>query len=311
VSLTESIGKVKVMKLRSKVIQESIYWSLTVLLAIAAGVLFYVSFRVLPAGWLRNLTQASGEACFVAFVVAILVEPRMLRKFGDEIAEQTFWSSFFSQALPTYRNAIRELAGESQFTIASHWRLTFDWEGDQHEVLKLAIQCDNHRQNRSTKPFAISKVYSSVFGSRRKPAEYQSYRISSDDPPSDVDLLLDDYVRTEHAPDGRLVVRADTKRPMFTIPANRRCTIHTEYIACVDNAGFYPLTVTRPTLSFTVQLKGTALQDLFLTITHPAGGTMRTLCEDIGTKLAKEGPIPVGGVFITGAALLISWKWAG
>jgi hypothetical protein len=297
------------MKLERKSRQKYIYWALIIFLATVAGALFSISSAVLQTGWSHNLTQSIADAALVAIVVALLVEPRMLRKFGDEIAEQTFWSAFFSQAPPRYRNAIRELAAEHQFTTASHWRLIFDWEGDQHEIVKLSIQCDNHRENRSTKPFSITKVYSSVFGSRLQPAIYNAYRISSDNPASEADLLLDNYVQAEQARDGRLVIEADTKTPVFTIPANRQCNIHTEYVTYVDNVGFYPLTVTRPTLSFTIQFKGTALPDLFFAIIHPAGGSIRTLREGIGTDLANEGPIPVGQVFLTGAAVLVTWKW--
>jgi hypothetical protein len=53
---------------------------------------------------------------------------------------------------------------------------------------------------------------------------------------------------------------------------------------------------------------GTELNDLFISILHPGSGTLQTNNEGVGTELEKQGEIRVGEVYITGQAVLVSWK---
>lgn len=63
--------------------------------------------------------------------------------------------------------------------------------------------------------------------------------------------------------------------------------------------------VTMPTLQSTIQLTGTALPDLYLSILHPGlGRPVDTATEGTGKELSEKGRIQVGGVFVTGEAVL-------
>jgi hypothetical protein len=208
-------------------------------------------------------------------------------------------------------DTIKELASETQFTIAINWKLTFDWVDEPHRIVTLSINCVNYRESRQAKPYAVTP-YSFVFESRfpAHPAEFTTYTMSSQDPVAFADLIGDGSVRTEHADDGRLVMAYanDPGSAIFNTPPEHRFVVVTESATYVDSIGFYPLSVSRPTLLCTVQLSGTALDDLFISILHPGSGTMRTQCEDIGSELEKRGAIQVGKVFITGQVVLVSWK---
>jgi hypothetical protein len=275
-----------------------------VVLAIVGGLLFYVSLSVLRHGQPQTYTQAFAEAILVAVVIALVVEPRMLRHFGEE----TFWSTFFSQAPLPYRTAIRELASANQFTVAIKFRLTFDWADDERTILKLTIRIDHYRLNRRSRRYGVTP-YNFVFESRfqQYPAEFRTYTMSSEQLAVNVDLLRDGLALTQHKPDGRLVV-SNKATPVLEVAPEERFFIQTEATTYVDTIGFYPLFVTRPTLSFSIQLDGDALNDLHMSIIHPASGTVNTQYDDIGSKLAKNGTMQVGGIFLTGAAVIISWK---
>jgi hypothetical protein len=49
------------------------------------------------------------------------------------------------------------------------------------------------------------------------------------------------------------------------------------------------------------------LPDLYLSLVNPGSGSVRPVAEDVGTKMAEDA-IPVPGVFLTGQAVLLSWK---
>ncbi|HLM20909.1 MAG TPA: hypothetical protein VK390_05205, partial [Propionibacteriaceae bacterium] len=83
-------------------------------------------------------------------VIALIVEPRLLRHFGERISNQTFWASFYSKAPAAYREAIKKLAGQDQFATGSHWVLTFDWAEASRDALRLHVRSEVHHLNNSS-----------------------------------------------------------------------------------------------------------------------------------------------------------------
>ena len=77
-----------------------------------------------------NAFRAVGEALVVAVVVALAVEPRLLRYFGNEIVSQTFWNAFYSRAPEAYKEAIKELAGADKFAEHARWKVSLDWANE-------------------------------------------------------------------------------------------------------------------------------------------------------------------------------------
>jgi hypothetical protein len=71
--------------------------------------------------------------------------------------------------------------------------------------------------------------------------------------------------------------------------------------------GFMPFVSVGPTLEFSIQLRGTALPDLYFSIVHPRQGTSPVL-EGTGSDLTAKGVIRIGGVFIEGQSVVLSWK---
>jgi len=139
-----------------------------------AAFLYALPFWVKFHEQFQSLSQAVADALVVAVVVSLAVEPRLLRYFGEELKSfgeqlgtQTFWSSFYSRAPRIYIDAIKALAEAEQFTIASNWVVSFDWVDAEKTVIKLSVEHANHRENRSSKDFAVvtrSFIYESPFG---------------------------------------------------------------------------------------------------------------------------------------------------
>lgn len=83
--------------------------------AVLALILYLLSVLLSLPSEAHTVVQAVAEALVVSIVVALAVEPCLLRHFGEELASQTFWTSFYSRAPEEYREAIRELASATQF----------------------------------------------------------------------------------------------------------------------------------------------------------------------------------------------------
>jgi hypothetical protein len=107
---------------------------------------------------------------------------------------------------------------------------------------------------------------------------------------------------------GNATYRRDSHEPRkLRKSSGQRYTIKTKVATYAGAVGRFPLAVVRPTLQFTVRIEGTALPDLYLSLVNPGSGSVRPVAEDVGTKMAEDA-IPVPGVFLTGQAVLLSWK---
>jgi len=262
-------------------------------------------------GQAQTLSRAVGEALVVAVVVALAVEPRLLRYFGNEIVSQTFWNAFYSRAPEAYKEAIKELASADKFADHARWKISLDWANEERSVISLTVDYTNFLKNYSSKPHALQPyafVYDSLFSDF--PTEVHHYQTICQDSAFDSDLIKDGYAQVSHAPDGRLLLtpKSDSQQPYFRVPAGQRYTIKTKVTTYTGASGHFPLAVVRPTLQFTVQLEGAALSDIYLSLVNPGSGSVRPVVEGAGKDMAKKGVIPVPGVFLTGQAVLLSWK---
>jgi hypothetical protein len=285
------------------------YWTIIGLFSVAAVALLTSSALIKSPEIFQKLAQSVGEALVVAVVVSLAVEPRLLRFFGEEIASQTFWSSFYSRAPDSYREAIKELASAERFTIYIEWRLVFDWVDDEKLKIKLSVTSNNHAENRGSRPQGLQPrlfVYESMFP--ELPTKFDGYTTVCEASAFSSDLIRDESVRIEHAEDGRLMVLAASEHPYFYVPPGQRYTTMTAATTYVGPTGHFPLVMVNPTLRCTVRLSGTALPELYLSIMHPDLGSVATLVEGPGRELSAKADIDVGAVSITGQAILLSWK---
>jgi hypothetical protein len=291
------------------------------------SVLLYALPNILEIhGTLQNILTAIADALVVSIVVSIAVEPHLLRYFGKELqsfgerlATQTFWASFYSRAPKLYTQAIQELASEEQFSTEANFLITMDWAENSKSIVRLVIELVNYRENRGFAPYnlrATSFVFESHF--HGYPAEFQRYQVMCQDTNLCIDYLADGSTEIEEAQDGRLLLqsrRQDPARPALSIPPGAQYTIITKTATHLGPIGYYPLVIARPAMRFTVQLFGSALADLHISLldfgTPRHRATVNPLTRGVagnGAALAERGPIKIGGVFITGQTVLLSWK---
>src|SRR5215469_6532908 len=155
------------------------YWLVISLFSAAAAALFVLSVVTKLPDPLPKLTQAIGEALAVAVVVSLAVEPRLLRFFGEEIASQTFWSSFYSRAPDSYREAIKALASAERFGIHTQWQLTFDWAdpcmrsgrvgGARWSVITVACSATRKAPRHEARRLALRKALARCTTPARRP----------------------------------------------------------------------------------------------------------------------------------------------
>lgn len=284
-------------------------WIALTIFGIISITLFLLSaFLTLP-GELHTLMQAIAEALVVSIVVALAVEPRLLQHFGEELASQTFWMSFYSRAPEEYRRAIRDLAAATQFSVAFQWKVTLDWADEQQSIIRLCSEVTSYRENRSDKSFKLVPR-SQIFTPLRSPhkASIDEYSVICEAAAFYAHPLADGISKVEHLPDGRLVLRPANESALpYEMPPGQKYTIHSKATTYVGELGYTPLFITTPALSLAVQLHGNALKDLWISILHPAQGSFETKISDSGIALADQCPIRFDEVGITGQAILLYW----
>jgi hypothetical protein len=285
-------------------------WIVLTIFGILAIILFLLSALLTLPSELHTLLQSVAEALIVSIVVALAVEPRLLRHFGEELASQTFWTSFYSRAPEKYRGAIRELASATQFTTAFHWKVTLDWADDNQTTIRLSSEITIFRENRSQKPCAFnpwSFIHESPLPSYQ--ATIDEYLIICEGATFRGNPIRDGFSRLEHAQDGRLILQPakESASSYFQVPPGLKYTIITKATTYIPELGYTPLVITTPTLSLTAELCGDALPDLWISILHPELCSSDTVISGTGTELAGRGSIPIGEICVTGQAILLSW----
>jgi hypothetical protein len=288
---------------------------LIVFAAVAAFIYVLLAFLAIPEQ-LKNLSQAVADALVVAIVVSIVVEPHLLRYFGEELGSfgerlgtQTFWSSFYSRAPKVYIDAIKSLANADQFSASSNWIVSFDWVDAEKAIVKLSIQHTNYRENRSPQELQLIThlfLYESPFDGRE--SRIYQHAVICEAIEFYSDLLQDGHAQIKHDQGGslRLEPSNETASPYAKIPPGARFTILTRAETYVSALGYFPLITNLPVLRLTVQLKGDALQDLYVSIRNH-GAIQKPPVEGKGKDLAGRGPIQIGDVWVTGQAAMLSW----
>jgi hypothetical protein len=285
------------------------YWVILFMFGLVGAALFTVDGVMSLPSQVHSITQAVGEALVVAVVVSLVVEPRLLRYFGEELSSQTFWASFYSRAPDAYREAIKELAAKTDFAHAFNFVLSFDWANKEKTVVKMTCEWTEHRENRSPRqlPLEINAfVPESCFQDFK--AEFTSCTIVCQELALYANLIDAGVLKVIQGNDGRLTMTQDENlAPLFQAPPGARYTKITSAVTYFGPIGFMPYVSVGPTLQSGIQLRGTALPDLYFSIVHPGQGVSPVL-EGIGTDLAARGLMRIGGVFIEGQSVVLSWK---
>jgi len=285
-------------------------WLILAILAVLAAILFSLSATLTLPGEAHTLMQSVAEALTVSIVVALVVEPRLLRHFGEELATQTFWASFYSRAPREYRQAVQELASATQFAIAVQWKVTLDWADDSRAAIRFRSEITNYRENRGQKEFTLvprSFVYESSSPSHK--ATIDDYQVICEGATFHGSPLQDNSARIESDKDGRLVLKPvdESAAGYFKVPPGLRYTIIAKATTYVTEIGHAPLAIATPTLSLNIELQGTALPDLWISIIHPGLGSADARISAAGSSLGDNGPIHIGEVSLSGQAILLSW----
>jgi hypothetical protein len=240
----------------------------------------------------------------------LVVEPRLLRRFGEELASQTFWASFFSRAPREYREAIQELAAATQFSAEVDLKVALDWADDDQTIIRLRYEFTSYRENRSNKPFPIepkAHLYESSFPSRK--ASVDRFEIICEGATFRGSPLLDNFSRVERENDGRLVVKPvnESASTYFQVPPGLRYTSIFSGTTYRHESARIPFGMSTPTLSLTVELRGNALPELWISITHPGAGILDPKLSVDGSSLVDKGPIRIDEVSLSGSVLLLCW----
>jgi Ca2+/Na+ antiporter len=283
------------------------WFIVSVLGALAAALFLLNATLALPSG-VHALAQSVAEALTVSIVVALVVEPRLLRHFGEQLASQTFWASFYSRAPREYRDAIQELASATQFAIAVNLKVVLDWADDDQAVIRCRFEHTSYRENRSSKPFPYEPrgtLYDSPFPAYK--AEIDQYQVICESSTFHGRPLIDNFSRVEREKDGRLVVKSASKSYYFLVPPGLRYTTifgGTTYTRASERFTFG---ISAPALSLTIELHGSALPDLWISIIHPSSGVLDAKLSADGSSLVGKGPIHMNEVSLSGSVIILYW----
>jgi len=285
-------------------------WLILSILGILAAALFLLSATVALPDGIHTLVQSVAEALTVSVVVALVVEPRLLRHFGEELASQTFWASFYSRAPRAYREAIQGLASATQFGIAVDIKVALDWADESQTIIRFRFEMTHYRENRSNKPFSYEPngyLYDSPFPSYE--AKIDLDEILCEGATSRGSPLKDKFARVEGEKDGRLAIKPvdESTSCYFQVPPGLRYTAIFGGTTYAHESGRFPIGISVPALSLAIELQGNALPDLWISVFHPGAGIFDARLNADGSSLVPKGPIRIDEVSLSGSVIILYW----
>jgi hypothetical protein len=288
---------------------------LTAILLVAVGLLIYAKTRGSHESLPETLAYAVAEALLVAFLLALIVDPKvketMFREFSEKTAPNLVWALTNPSAPEGYRDLIRELADQRVLSNQLRWSLRFEWVNDEHQILELSIESFSQGQNLhrgehrppATRPWVLNSVegFQSSFT-----AWLLSIPGAGDFTETRGAEALGQYIVPDSNHRQRLILDEQKLFESFgeppVVPAGGNFTTQKATRQYRESEGWVPLTTKNPVLHLRFELSGSALPDLDFNLYHLGVQAELEDLPDGRLGFTSPGAVPPGGV------TMLSWS---
>jgi hypothetical protein len=256
----------------------------------------------------HSVDRIFGDALIIAFVVALVVEPYLRKRFVQLVTADAVWGFLNPNSPEEYRRAVGELASSQIIYRVCDWTVTFSWFDHEKKYVKVDITLRALGKNVSSKP-APWGGHSWVLASTRTPdhtfhsaftdwnltvaaADIQCHYSGAElaekahrDPTHDMV-----YVDRQELSGGQAIPPGMDLEYSVTTQMYRHA------------AGFLPIVFSRSAMTSKLNFRGDALPELTVRYFTP-GEVEKTLAGNDGAKPEKlPGPI------LSGQHVLVAWR---
>jgi len=106
--------------------------------------------------WLRPILLGIAEGILAAIVIAIIVEPALLRGMLDRTRGDVLWALFNQHAPPSWKDTLEGWARNKHYLNLSTWKVEFSWLEEDPKILQLDITTTVHGKTHDKKGYSPS-----------------------------------------------------------------------------------------------------------------------------------------------------------
>lgn len=293
-------------------------WIILAALAIASVVCFLLEHTAFTdEGLARDLVHALGEAFAVAFFLGLGGDFYLKRKLGEESVKKGVQGAlaetlgFLDSAQPqALRSAVQQLAGSNVYIRQAVWSLDFDWANDLHTVIKIHISRRVTGKSLARGGYRPKGHLWALGSVRDYETSYLEYVLScpnadinvSEDQESLAPFLAKSDGKVRLSQENLLSNRLSIEQ---SIPFEESFTQNRSVCMYQAAVSWVPLMHTDFEMNYKIQLGGSALPSLSVSVFHP------------GHEMTDQDWVYLGGVshvrlkewqnITPGQATIISW----
>lgn len=223
-----------------------------------------------PGTTASELVRDFSEAALVSALLALLVDPYLKRRLQDESGWHALFGFLNPKAPMELREAIRELADCRRYYSATHWTIDYTWHDDARTVLAVTLEVANTGVNIDTKAYKPNGKPWVLASCDGMPTEYLHYSISCPRYFTRLDAQGDDLRRhVVVRADGSIYVNEGDLVGNRAVPPGESFETFKRTRMFRHTTAYLPIHHTQFIDRLRFTLKGPALQDLEVTISHP------------------------------------------
>lgn len=227
--------------------------------------------RYLHAGApLRPLVQGFSDAFLITGLLAILVDPYLKRRMQEESGWTAVFGYLNQNAPEGLREALKELATCRRYYTKASWEVDFAWHDKPRRILAITMKVSYTGVNIDIKPYRPTSKPWVLASTDSCESEYLQYSLHCSGKIEPVDIRGDElqpYVKRRD--DGSIYIDESQLAAGRAIPSGE--TFESVQIARMyrHSSGYVPLQHNRYIETVVITVKGLALSDLDVRITHP------------------------------------------
>jgi hypothetical protein len=222
-------------------------------------------FTIIP----HALVLSFSEAALLAALLAIIVDPYLKRRLQQESGWGAIFAFLNPKAPSELKEAIQELADCKRYNTTTRWIIEFTWHDEDKTILAVTLQSENTGINLDHSPYRPAAQPWVLASTRGYQTKFLRYSLSCPGHIPPVDVRGDElspYVVTENnlsifLDEGRIVGRR--RIPPDATFEKVVCTLMYRH-----SVGYIPLQHGMFAEDLTVELKGSALAEVDVTVSH-------------------------------------------
>jgi hypothetical protein len=213
---------------------------------------------------LAHVLLAFGEAFLVAGLLALAADPFVQRRFAEEWGRELFWAIFNRDAPDAMRKAVNVIAQPEKYIAHGEWTVDLTWVDADHSKLNVAVESERRIVCVDPDGWSSIKAGSGIVPDcEGNPSQFTGFRVNAKGWSARLDESnIGKYVTVDE--NGNASLQPAPLLKGHRIGYREETVFTTRMSTTMRSVDSIPLFSRQTGLSWTITVKGPAVEDLFI-----------------------------------------------